>query len=101
MQETKGENNAFSLFQISKIPSDNQVRNLLDPINPSNLDRVYEHIYEELRVNGYLERYRSCLEKTLLIPMDGSATIHPRQYFVKNAAISNTKMAVLPTLIVQ
>ena len=71
MQETKGENNAFSLFQLNKIPSDNQVRNLLDPINPSNLYRVYEHIFEELRINGFLEKYRSCLNNTLLIPMDG------------------------------
>jgi hypothetical protein len=107
MQETKGENNAFSLFQISKIPSDNQVRNLLDPINPSNLDRVYEHIYEELRVNGYLERYRSCLEKTLLIPMDGVCYHSSETIFCekcshqqhKNGSVTHTHSAITPVIV--
>ena len=35
MQETKGKNNANSLFQVTNIPSDNQTRNLLDP-KPQN-----------------------------------------------------------------
>ena len=34
LQETKGKNNAASLFQIEQIMSDNQIRNLLDPVSP-------------------------------------------------------------------
>jgi len=107
MQETKGENNASSLFQINKIPSDNQVRNLLDPINPSNLHRVYEHIYEELRLNGFLEKYRSCLNNTLLIPMDGVCYHSSEAIFCekcshqqhKNGTITHTHSAITPVIV--
>lgn len=33
MQETKGNNNVSSLFQVNNIPSDNQIRNLLEWLN--------------------------------------------------------------------
>ena len=32
MQRSKGRNNAQSLFGVHQIPSDNQIRNILDPI---------------------------------------------------------------------
>ena len=34
MQERQGHNNASAIFGIEKIPSDNQIRKLLDPIPP-------------------------------------------------------------------
>ncbi len=34
MKLRKGRSNAESLFHLSDIPSDNQVRNLLDPVSP-------------------------------------------------------------------
>lgn len=37
MEKSKGRSNAGSLFQIEKIPSDNQIRSLLDPITPQHL----------------------------------------------------------------
>ena len=37
MRQNKGRSNAESLFQIEKIPSDNQIRSLLDPITPRQL----------------------------------------------------------------
>src|SRR6266446_10042460 len=40
LQQTKGQNNARTLFGVERIPCDNQVRNLLDPIMPSALDGV-------------------------------------------------------------
>jgi hypothetical protein len=46
MQETNGQNNATSLFQVSNIPSDNQTRNLLDPVASANLNPIYQHVYE-------------------------------------------------------
>ena len=35
LQQTKGQNNARTLFGVERIPCDNQVRNLLDPIVPA------------------------------------------------------------------
>ena len=37
MKLRKGRSNAESLFQLSDIPSDNQIRNLLDPVSPEHL----------------------------------------------------------------
>ena len=59
MQESKGKNNASSLFQVTDIPSDNQTRNLLDPIAPKHLTPVFEFIYKNLLASGFLEAYRS------------------------------------------
>lgn len=37
MQRRLGRNNAQSLFGVPQIPSDNQIRNLLDPVPPETL----------------------------------------------------------------
>ncbi|MGB7312271.1 MAG: ISNCY family transposase, partial [Nodosilinea sp.] len=34
MEGRKGKSNAQSLFGVHQIPSDNQIRNLLDPVSP-------------------------------------------------------------------
>lgn len=41
MQRKQGENNAESLFGVSKIPSDGQIRNLLDPVEPGQIGEVH------------------------------------------------------------
>lgn len=70
MQETKGKNNAASLFQVKNIPSDNQIRNLLDPIHPSQLSGIFELSLNYLSQAGYLENYRN-INGTLLMAFDG------------------------------
>ena len=35
----KGRSNAEKLFELREIPSDNQIRNLLDPVDPTHLGR--------------------------------------------------------------
>lgn len=37
MQRKKGRNNAHSLFAVERIPSDSQIRNLLDPVAPDHV----------------------------------------------------------------
>ena len=48
MQRRKGCNNAQSLFGITQIPSDPQIRNLLDPIAPEHLRAPFWTILERL-----------------------------------------------------
>ena len=48
LQQTTGQNNAHTLFDVEQIPCDNQVRTLLDPIAPSHLDAVFLEVFEEL-----------------------------------------------------
>ena len=39
MQKERGRNNAASLFGVHRIPSDQQIRNLLDPASPEEVER--------------------------------------------------------------
>lgn len=48
MQRRKGCNNAHSLFGVAEIPSDAQIRNLLDPVAPQNLREPFWTILERL-----------------------------------------------------
>jgi len=48
MQRRKGYNNAQSLFGIAQIPSDPQIRNLLDPMGPEHLRAPFWMILERL-----------------------------------------------------
>ncbi len=41
MQQARGMNNATNLFGVSDIPTDNQIRNILDNVDPSFLRPVF------------------------------------------------------------
>jgi hypothetical protein len=79
MQETQGNNNAQSLFGVHEIPSDNQIRTLLDATAPSALAPLFTHIIDGLQGEGVLDRYRFGLNENLLIALDGT------QYFSSTA----------------
>jgi hypothetical protein len=70
----KGRSNAQTLFGISSIPCDNQIRNLLDPVPPASLFPIFSSITTALTKAGVLDTFRA-FHKTLLIALDGT------QYF--------------------
>lgn len=71
MQRQRGRNNAQSLFEVARIPSDSQLRNLLDPVNPAALRALFWEFYAWLKAAGHLDAYVSVLG-TYLISLDGS-----------------------------
>lgn len=71
MEKRKGRNNARSLFGIKKIPSDEQVKNLLDPVSATALSKAYWNIYHALEKRGQLQRY-GALMGTQLVSIDGT-----------------------------
>ena len=71
MQQAKAENNATSFFEITRIPSDNQIREMLDPVEPQALYPVYDQIYDTLRAHGILDAWRGVHDSTL-IALDGT-----------------------------
>lgn len=80
MRQKEGRDNAESLFGIEKIPSDQHIRNLLDPVAPDNLREPFWDIYRLVQASGHLESYRQ-VAGTYLCNMDGtwyfsSETIH-------------------------
>ena len=71
MKEAKGRSNAETLFRIRQIPSDNQIRSLLDPIKPDELYPVYAAIGAALDQTGQLDQFR-VLDGQLLVTLDGT-----------------------------
>jgi len=85
MQLDKGQSNAERLFELAALPSDNQIRNLLDPVAASYLAGMYRHIFSELEQTGLLESYRS-YGKQLLIAMDGTEYFSSKKIHCKNCS---------------
>ncbi|NJN86227.1 MAG: transposase [Leptolyngbyaceae cyanobacterium SL_7_1] len=71
MEGSKGKSNAQSLFGVHQIPSDNQVRDLLDAVAPEHVFPVFEEILQGLEQQGQLADFRSVAD-TLLIAIDGT-----------------------------
>jgi hypothetical protein len=78
MQERYGLSNAKTLFGMKDIPSDNQIRNLLDQVPPVSLSSVFQDCFQALQTSHHLDTFRVAIEKgkkQLLIALDGT------QYF--------------------
>lgn len=71
MQRKQGKNNAGSLFGVTEIPSDGQIRNLLDPVDPQDLGEPFWEVWDCLEAGKQLEDYRG-IGDTWLISLDGS-----------------------------
>lgn len=72
MQLTKGRSNAERLFEMHALPSDNQLRNLLDPVNPQYLQAMYRQVFQALGAAGVLAGYRSFGQQHLVV-LDGTS----------------------------
>lgn len=70
MSKRQGKCNADSLFNIDYIPSDNHIRNLLDPVLPSEVFSVFDYALNRVKDAGILDEFR-WLSDQLLIAMDG------------------------------
>ena len=106
MQKKKGKNNAASLFGIEEILSENQIRNILDKIEPAYVFPMFSHIFSGLNYSGHLERFRS-FNNNLVIPFDGtryfsSKSIHCQnchQMNHNNGSITYSHSVVTPVIV--
>lgn len=71
MQQQTGHNNAASLFGLKTIPSDNQIRNLLDPLPAEQLFGVFAAVATRLEDQGELQAFRHYRDQLLII-LDGT-----------------------------
>jgi hypothetical protein len=74
MTARKGQSNAHTLFGLAEIPSDNQIRALLDPVSPELMVPLFHHGLATLEQTQQLVAFRSW-QKRLLVVLDGT------QYF--------------------
>jgi hypothetical protein len=73
LEQGHGRSNCTGLFGITEIPSDNHIRNMLDPAPPALLHPAFDEALTALReVPGGLDAFRR-LGHHLLIAFDGTA----------------------------
>ena len=89
MQESKGKNNARTLFGVHEIPTDNRIRDLLDPVAPQCCFPVYRDVHAMLEEKGILQAEYRTIFGTYLMALDGtwfhsSEEIHCNRCLVKN-----------------
>jgi hypothetical protein len=71
LEQARGENNARALFGAHDIPSDNHIRNLLDPTPPTAVEPMYAYLFNVLEQAGVVDAQRS-VGQTLLLALDGT-----------------------------
>lgn len=71
MQMAQGRNNARSLFQVGRIPTDNHIRQTLDPVEPSHLFSLFDELHQAFDQEGLLEAMRA-VHHTRLIALDAT-----------------------------
>lgn len=63
--------NLHSMFGVSDIPKDSQMRDVLDTVNPECIEPIFPDLLGRIQRGKHLERYR-VLGNRYLVPIDGS-----------------------------
>lgn len=71
MEQARGRNNASSLFQVGQIPTDNHIRQTLDPVAPHHLFSLFDDLHKAFDQAGLLEQMRA-VQRTRLIALDAT-----------------------------
>jgi hypothetical protein len=71
IEKSKGRSNVQTLFGVHQIPSDNHIRDLLDPLKPALVSPVFEQALQMLDSGGQLNNFRT-LADNVLVAMDGT-----------------------------
>ena len=85
LKRRKGRSNAESLFGMKKIPSANQIRSMLDPVQPSYVSPLFRVIYKRLEASGVLQGFRSHAN-SLLFAMDGTEYFSSKKIQCENCS---------------
>lgn len=106
IEERKGKSNVSSLFGAERIPSDNQIRNLLDPQEPELLYGVFARGLQALEASGQMKAFRS-YGGQVLISCDGTGLISSQKIHCPNCCRRElasgeslyTHSAILPVIV--
>ena len=71
LEERRKTTNCQTLFKMSKIPTDNHIRSMLDPVPPQLLQPVFDQTLSTLRARGGLKAFER-LDARALIALDGT-----------------------------
>jgi len=71
LEEGRKTSNCVSLFGMAAIPTDNHIRAMLDPVDPSHLQPAFDEVLGALRRHGGLVPFQK-LSGRVLIALDGT-----------------------------
>jgi hypothetical protein len=83
LHQHHGRDNAQTLFGVEPIPSDNQIRKLLDPIAPSHVNPIFIEVFDHLEQQHLLEPFR-VLDHHLLVSLDGTQDFSSKAIHCQN-----------------
>ena len=72
LKKSKGQSNAESIFQMTKIPCDEHIRQILDPVPPKHFYAEFHAVFQQLHERGQLQAYRVLADHYILLGMDGT-----------------------------
>lgn len=70
LRQAKGKSNAETVFKMERIPTDTHIRNLLDPVSPTEVEEEFRYLLAELEAEGKLNQWR-VLDGRLAFSLDG------------------------------
>ena len=70
IKDREKRDNVQSLFDVEGLPSDNQIRNIVDQIEPSAITPVFNETLQKAKMGGVINEYR-VLEGGVLLSLDG------------------------------
>lgn len=56
LRQAKGKSNAETMFKMERIPTDTHIRNLLDPVSPTEVADEFRFLLDELADSGHLNQ---------------------------------------------
>ena len=71
MQKRRGKNNANTLFDINKIPTDNHIRKVLDGVSVKETKVFFDYLHRLIIEKGIIEQYKH-INNSLLVLLDGT-----------------------------
>ena len=72
LQKSKGRSNAETVFQMVRIPCDEHIRQMLDPVSPEYIYPEFHAVFEQMDKGGQLQAYRVLDGKYILLSLDGT-----------------------------
>jgi len=71
LEDERKTSNCHTLFGMAKIPTDNHIRSMLDPVHPSHLQSSFDQVVAILRERGGVKEFER-LGGRALIALDGT-----------------------------
>ena len=85
MKEKRGRSNLETIFGVKALPSDTQMREILDAVDPEPVRRLLPELFEDVRRAGWADQYKTVLPSGsnkgsyYTLPLDGMEYFHSTQ----------------------